>query len=412
MKTSFSQITRTLVLSTLVLALTQGLAPRLANAGGISEGSGDYRKPWHGAAWYLGQAPIRACIEISPDFGLSLAQAQADIRSAFSVWARYMKAKDLSAWFGPGGEDPRHSINAEVELLPACNGSQELTFFLGSDNSEIAKAKEQFTNPIAFVQRRNYDLASGRSNGFVWITKTGGVLPEAGPRGTPDWTMPYNFHGIALHEIGHLMGVPDISGTVMDEDWLISRFQDGNAEFRRVSFTKVDYLHEVLMLPTEKVAFNGFFGPTPCAGKLNDCAAQYKASFATLIGREHVGKVVTARFVGGNGSGAYLEVKDDAGAVKLKIEPNGQSEDSKFTLTKNVFKTYRDVRSGSIVSEGYSRAQAGSVEYRTLVTPSGNRYLAIIERNSSDPTALQVKAMIPKQGIVTIFVADPFQMPY
>lgn len=372
-----------------------------AQAGYISEGGGDIRPSWYGAAWYLEKDPIQTCVELSPKFGLTYDQVLTDIQSAFKVWKTYLIVKRVSpneAAFRPV---------SEISVLPSCNGQQELTIYLGTLNDEVEKAKKQFENPIAFVHRYTYDGDKARSKGFLWIADRDTVLP-----GTTltDWTKKYNFHGIMLHEIGHLLGVPHVNGTIMDDGWLVSRLQSFSEEFRKASFTKVDYTKELLLERIDEVRYEGFGGPWPCSGDMSACSPEYGEQYEKLAGRKAEG-MVRGSFGSKNGT-LQVELRDDKGATTLILKrltrPWALTE-SDFELQQNIFATWRNVNEGNIKAKGFSRIQYGLVDYYQLTDPTGKTHLAILERNSD--TALSLAVVTP-QGPIAIFHNDKYKMPY
>ena len=375
-------------------------------AGGISEGGTDEVPSWNGSAWFLESGAIRTCVEVSPDFGYSKEAARQDIQSAFDVWDRYMKAKGIYRGIN---SDSKFVIVSSVDMLPSCDGTQELTIYLGVSNPDVESVKKRYQNPLAFVHRQNYDLDQARSKGFIWVAKAGSVLPEAK---TPDWSRAYNFHGIMLHEIGHVMGVDHVKHTIMDDEWMISRLQSSDDAWRKVSFTKVDYVKELVPMPLRDLKFDGFFGS--CRGRLG-CSPNHAELFKTLVGRDPSGKIVRAKFTGGYDT-SFIEIIDDLGNTKLKLEriPNedpSYRNETGFDLNSKAFRVYRNVHENGMTSEGYSLGQSGSVEYFWVTSAKGQKYLALVERNSDVGTALDVSILTSK-GLVRLFQTDYFQMPY
>jgi len=167
------------------------------------------------AAWFLGIEPIRYCLRWDPNFGLSKGAAQKIIRDSFARWSRYLDKKKLNnAKLHPnrGGVLLDPPLRMHAQQLLSCDGTEELTFWLGTEDEIVRARRERYDRPVAFAERLTYDLDAARGTGFVWIASANSFT-----QGAPDWKFDGSALGaIVMHELGHVAGSGHVDGTIMD----------------------------------------------------------------------------------------------------------------------------------------------------------------------------------------------------
>ena len=198
-----------LILAGVLLGMTSG-RQALAGGGSCCGGAGNAQGPV--PAWYTGPEPIRYCIEIAPDHGLNRDYFAGQIEAAFAHWQRYLTNKHVN-----DGRKPEQAIILNPRLLPSCDGTEALKFYIGGESPEVNEARKSYVDPIAFSHLTQFDPSHGKSKGFVWLALPGSAGQYAsGP--FPDWNNEEQITGILLHEIGHIAGTGYVDGTIMRED--------------------------------------------------------------------------------------------------------------------------------------------------------------------------------------------------
>jgi hypothetical protein len=199
----------------LLVTLSIGLSifnPAFAASGGYSGGGGDLHEVGVDSAWYLGQGPVTYCIERSDKFIYSIPEIQKTFEAAANLWKSYIQDRRIHF-----NEPLDHRLNLNFQYSGACTGLENLRIYLGVENSAVAAAKKKFERPYAFAIRESYDLDKKMGKGFMWFAETASIYPNGGS-GFPNWHDPYTLQGMMTHEIGHILGVGHIDGTIMDAD--------------------------------------------------------------------------------------------------------------------------------------------------------------------------------------------------
>lgn len=253
-------------------------------AGGYSGGGGDYHQMGYGTAWYIGTKEIQYCIQKDSNFGFSTAELQKNFESAAQTWKKYILNRKIQTQL-----PLENRLNLNFLYVGDCKGSEDLRLYFGVETNEVIKSKKKFEKPYAFAIRESYDLAAGMGKGFIWFAAPGSVFPKAGDTGFPNWTKPYTLHGMMLHELGHVLGVGHIEGTIMRESmmsWM--QMMDINEPWAQsrghAALTNVDDM---------KILFFHTDSEFDIAGRFtyNKESKQTKETFRTFMGRDPVGDV-------------------------------------------------------------------------------------------------------------------------
>lgn len=195
----------------LLAALSFCVSSAFAGAGSGGGGADlpDYSKS---AAWFLGSQPIRYCIQVSSDFGLSESALRTEIQKAFQNWSNYIDVKHVNK-----GRPTEDAIDVNVSYQQKCDGNENLRFYFGVDAPEVLKAREGYDRPLAFSYHEGYDYDQGWTKGaaFVWFANAHTVYPQ---NSFPEWTDTGLLSAVLLHEVGHICGNEHVHGTIMDSE--------------------------------------------------------------------------------------------------------------------------------------------------------------------------------------------------
>lgn len=204
--------------------------PRGTDVGNAGENFPDE----HLAAWFVGDnGPVHACLEVAPDFGVDKKTARQTLRRAFDMWHDYIRSHDVHA-----EQDKSRRLILAVKIEDECRASTDIKFYFGIENPETQKARAQFINPTAFVQRLSFDRQIPRGKGIVWFARQGSVKASSG---FPNWNREGRLLAAVLHEIGHVYGNDHVPGTIMDAN--ISDRLEGNWSAEQLA--SIDHCREL-----------------------------------------------------------------------------------------------------------------------------------------------------------------------
>ena len=182
--------------------------------GGASVGNGSDLLD-EGPALALGDAPIKWCI-VERNFGLEPISTRNSIRSAFKLWRDYFVSRDINnpaAWVERLLDPSDPKLVGNDEFLDRCNGTEELTFFLGEENAQIRRDRKKFENPIAFMRPLSQSSERIPHKAYIWIAAQG-MHSSGGAK----WSEPEALTAVVTHELGHFHGTQHKANTIMAED--------------------------------------------------------------------------------------------------------------------------------------------------------------------------------------------------
>ncbi len=197
------------------IAISAGISAVANAGGGVDVGNGVDNVPAiNHSAWFHvpkgTQKMITYCKIIGEDFGLAENDLDSAIQWAFLTWENYANGDQIGSWL-----QDRNFIFKTISL-PSCDGSEDIRFYFGANDSKVDRAKVAFYKPTAFIEKESLDPEW--SKGFVWIASPK-ELPE-NDNHEKNWNTPFgvvSLRAVLLHELGHIYGNLHVPGTIMDE---------------------------------------------------------------------------------------------------------------------------------------------------------------------------------------------------
>jgi hypothetical protein len=329
-------------------------------------GGGDNVSPESNSAWFLGaNGVIKACYQRSPDFGVANEDIEKIIRDSFSIWKTYIKHAHRAF-------DPSFDIVSDAILSPRCNGSEDLTFYLGVTNRAVELAKTNYNNPIGFAARTSYDMNKGWGKGFIWIEKK----HEAGYEESGyHWTGVDQLSNLMLHEVGHVMGNEHIAGTIMDENMYEVLWAPH----------QIDRQRELVMCTDCSFVYAGTYGEqilNSYPGDIvhSDPPADFENVYTLLTGQEGFDVGPASLEMGPSMRNVTLVLPGENHRFPITMMSD---KDHAFLATwlldgRMAFKTVANL-SGMTATQG--DAFKSYTAYGTLTTLQGEQLTVVIERN-------------------------------
>lgn len=354
--------------------------------GGMTSSGGDYKAMDWESAWFLGAQPISYCIEIAPKEKLTLDQAKADFESVVKTWKDYRADRRRR-------QTPGQELNFNFQF-ETCSTDTQLKIYVGLSNSETDRGKALYQNPYAFSYRTSYDATTGLGQGYIWLAPSGSIVRLGGTNGFPNWSVPSTFHGMLLHEMGHVYGSGHIDGTIMEAD-LVSKLQSADspnpywAAGGKMYMTNIDHHRFLLLNWDSRFEMKGDV-------HLDRSGREGARLFELLTGRPSKGDIEAS--VVTEGGNLKLSYRDSVGMETFDIILSPESRSS-FDLDGQVFRTVR----GNV---GEGTGPSGYSYLTTLKSKSGRVFTAVVNFNGSGLGRPIDVSIMEKAKLTRIFYSD------
>lgn len=287
---------------------------------GNEQGNGSDNKPEE-PAWFTGNNAIRYCYDLAPEFGVDKYQVEYDLAVAFKTWSHYIISKDINeilqetfvqTRLSPYPDDWKKKIKpfakkhkdkftlaTKSELMQNCDGSEDLKFYFGTNDTQTVAAKKAYYNPNAFSFKTTYDSKAGWGKGFVWFANKGEV------DGTyPNWALTNRLRGFIIHELGHIYGNRHQDGTIMTGSIssLLASEQHTTQSQKEIEYrlTHIDHENELYQIAYSKKVHNYKGRISGCFLQVEqqNCQKKDEEAFNLLTGKSPQG-IVTTQFYNG-----------------------------------------------------------------------------------------------------------------
>jgi hypothetical protein len=376
------------------LALMLAAAPALAGGTG-GRGGADTVPIGSESAWFVGERPVKYCLERHPAFPFGESELLDTVKKAIETWRKY--ALDKQAW-SARFSDPAGLFSISYEHQGPCDGKENLKFAFGTSDAETAAARSRYVDPSAFPELLKRGEGGSHGKGYIWVAPSGSA-----PREAPvDWTRPNALFGILLHEIGHVFGCSHVDDTIMTENLpiLITRWTtgfpdrayhlasiDGNRELTYCSDCEREYVGNV----------SSFTVHRPEAVSAREDAARV---FKTFVGHDPVGQVVARLRVQGMSRFVYILKDEGTGSEhEFPIESSG-TQFSSYGIPAAAFQV------GSTSSPQHPRKSSGAWHTQGVmygrIEVGGKMRMALIELNTPDRSFVAGEFAYSKAGPIAV----------
>jgi hypothetical protein len=181
----------------------------------IGNGTDDYKAKSH--AWFTQASDISVCLDLKPDAGLSEAKMMGVLTRSFNAWSEFINSnRHLQA------DDTISKLKVRFE---SCSAKISLRFIMGGLPPEIRHAKSLGSKAFAMPVLQSFNKTTFSGRGYIWI---------AGKSNLPtymNWSNEEQIQSVVMHEIGHVLGIGHVAGTIMDANLseLIEETMSGNS---------------------------------------------------------------------------------------------------------------------------------------------------------------------------------------
>ncbi|MGE0171911.1 MAG: hypothetical protein AB7T49_03965 [Oligoflexales bacterium] len=158
-------------------------------------------------AWFPDPArEVNYCVNLAANFGVSKGRAIALIEESISTWREYLATRQTIA---------KYFNSTRYKVQPVCGENVDLRFELGARDGDLAKIVETINGPAG-----QHVLAGteegGWSQGIVWLASEKSQTADF-----PNWSSHENaaLKGALLHQLGHVLGVGHVEGTIMSKEF-------------------------------------------------------------------------------------------------------------------------------------------------------------------------------------------------
>ena len=340
-------------------------------------------------AWVLGDKnKINYCYNLALDFGVDSHIAENEIKAALDVWKTYITAKKINESLessfhqGHNSSDPvqiekskSFHLSINSNLLPHCDGSENIKFYLGYEDSNISALKAAYFNPTAFAHRSQFDSMTGVGQGVIWLAKQKALGPEKGDY--PNWSLKNRLRGVLIHELGHFYGVGHIDGTIMQEDMfgllLSSNWTTENQAAIEYKMSHIDHEKELYYTNVDANEHT-YEGQMTVSGLANK--TESSTNFELLTGQKPNGLVVAQLYK------RKLTLSD--GLIKAEFDIKLDDANISNSLPISIFyasRSWPDVGS-HLVGSGLTLPHWSSTTIGEIYTITGTTLPLVIEQNT------------------------------
>jgi hypothetical protein len=188
----------------LLLCSSPLLAEKLAveDSGGWS-GNGGGPNRVQDNVWFLGDEPVRYCIQRDAAYPLTYTDLQSMTRRSIQAWQQFFQQYQIGPAQATTAALQNLQLHMSFQFVEVNCAQAELEIYFGLENESIRLYREMNeSDGLGLALRRSYDHKEHRQQGYIWIQNF-----------TQD---PRKIEHILLHELGHVFGMKHDTVFVMD----------------------------------------------------------------------------------------------------------------------------------------------------------------------------------------------------
>lgn len=284
-------------MKTLSFILMILLSPLHLFASGVDISGGGGMRGVESNPWFIGQQTVSYCVKRDPEFPVSSAHIQIEVKKALASWRKVVRRYNFQKKRFSGiafKDQDKRGIDLQYHYNPTCDADVQLTFFFGVKNAQVAKFLQQFPEKTyAFARLTHYDFAH-------YTTQTKGIIWLANPRMEgespfPDYTtassppiFASSLQLVLLHEIGHTLGLGHLNDATVMSAHLFEMMKiapstsstgPGSLHYLLKGFTDLD--SQMMILPFQRPS--QWRSPSPAAK--GPCLGSSRSPLAKLFTR-------------------------------------------------------------------------------------------------------------------------------
>lgn len=385
-KNALTLLTLVLFLSLITQAMARGEKPGAGTGSGEngwSSSGGDDTPASIGAAWFLGDAPIKACLIVEQGYPKSITDLTTIVLQSARTWKNYYQNKVL-----PMNTNRLIHPSFMISLQETCDTTTELKIIFGLKTPDVQVELKKYYNPFGFATLQSYDVEKKRGKGFIWI---------ANPKEAYAESHEASLNALVLHELGHVYGVPHVKGTIMDEKIaeVIKAFGPSagwpsNDPKGRVFLTSIETERPLYFHYAANWSYEGF-APV-------DNSVLKPEFLRTIFGRDVTGDVLARFYNQGPWTNYKIDLTDIKGSKTFSLENLG---DGTVSNKEGLFKMLLKSDNSPEAYIDAINSQAWEI-FGNFVDQKGVRYPAIITLNLGDFEIVQVRVYY-KNELLKIF---------
>jgi hypothetical protein len=307
-----------------------------------------------GSSWFLvnhGESrQVNYCIQLASGFGVEIDAVDNSIQSAVKIWRDYIAKKKHQFVF---------SFPPSLNYIKEeCDSDTDLTFYFGVRNELVDSYITPGHKLLGLAQRTNFDFAKNWGKGFIWIAPSSNLGKNGTNSFFPNWKVPSTLTGILAHEIGHVLGVEHVPGTLMAADYSTSLINVmTSSSVHHSSLLIVDRARELLTCEYQCES-NPYMERIDPSNKKR--ASEALTLFRQIVGREAVGELLLTLVKKDPNQSPQvfaLDLVDNLGSFRVTLKVSEVNIGPSYA----VFKTSRTIN-GAVWTPAASSAFLGSFE--------------------------------------------------